>query len=138
MLRVVAMETAARLLAAYEEQLAHRINALSDSRGEGVRITLQCRCMTKRQQMAAVYVSAKGEAKTIEAAGRIAPERILNKHAECLELTRPPAKRTWLEAAGIEAAETKKAKSDAAAANAAESADIEKLHKLDRNNTKVL
>ena len=43
-----------------------------------------------------------------------------------------------LEAAGIEAAETKKAKSDAAAASAAESADIEKLHKLDRNNTKVL
>lgn len=112
------MEAASRLLAPYEEKLAPKIAVLNDTRGEGVRISLQCAaCMTKRQQLAPVYVSAKGDAKTVEAAGRIAAERILNQHAKCVGLLRPPEKRSWLESAVLDKqdAEEKKAKTQAAA-----------------------
>ena len=66
------MEATTRILAPYEGILDYKMAILDDSRGEGVRISLKCSaCMTKRQQMPPVYVSAKGEAKTGEAAGSV-------------------------------------------------------------------
>ena len=132
------MESAARLLAPYERHLDVKITTLDNSRGEGVRISYRCAtCMQKREFSSPVYVSARGDAKTLDAAGRIAAERILNKHAECLELQHPPAKRTWLETAGIELEETKTAKAARATAAETESADLERLQKFDRNDAKV-
>ena len=130
------MEATTRILARYEGILDYKMAILNDSRGEGVRISLKCSaCMMKRQQMPPVYVSAKGEAKTGEAAGRIAAERVLQQHSQCLGLRSTPAKRTWLEAASLQQKDTaeKKAKS----ACIAQADEIERLRGLERSHSMV-
>ena len=66
------MEASTRVLARYDSKLDYKVTILDDCRGEGVRISLKCSvCMKKWKQMPLVHVSAKGEAKTCDAAGRI-------------------------------------------------------------------